>query len=283
MERCSGIPLRVIFLAKYNWICFTALYFWRIRPAVFTNVAKMLRCKTSLGFIKYICPLGHSFKKVYLTCKSRFCPSCGKVATDNWTDKLQTLLPDIPYQHIVFTIPGSLWLIIKANRAPALNLLFQCAKETLLEYCTYRGLIPGIMNVCHTFGRDLKFNPHIHMLVSSGGLTPNHTQWKQINYFYHEIIKKLWQAKVLSAIRECIQSGAFKKYPSHIKKLLEKAYSSSKNWYVHIGKQLKSAKIAAKYIGRYTKRPPIATTRISRFVDNQVYDGLSPGLLIFKE
>jgi hypothetical protein len=270
MELCSGIPLQKIFLTNSNWICFVALFFKRIRPAVLINVAKMLRCKTSLGFIKYVCPFGHSFKKVYLTCKSRFCPSCGKVATDNWIDKLQTNLPDIPYQHIVFTVPADLWKIIQANRAPALNLLFQCAKETLIEYCASRGLTPGIMDVCHTFGRDLKFNPHIHMLVSSGGLTVNRSQWKEINYFHHEIIKKLWRAKVLAAIRECIKSGTFKKYPAHIRALLERIYSSYKNWYVHIGKKLKNAKKAAKYIGRYTKRPPIATARISKFIDNEV-------------
>jgi hypothetical protein len=122
------------------------------------------------------------------------------------------------------------------------------------------------MAVCHTFGRDLKFNPHIHLLVSCGGLSKCKTKWINNSYLHHLALKETWRYQIITLLRNAATSGQIKLDPT----ILDKAYSSAKQWYVHIGKKLANAKKVVKYIGRYTKRPAIAQTRITSFINNVV-------------
>lgn len=108
MEVITGTSIADIFTTNGNWAAFVTMYAHRIRYAVLTNVQKVLQCKVSLGYAKFQCRDCGLQKTVYFTCKSRFCSSCGKVQTDNWIDKYETLFLNIPYQHVVFTIPAML-------------------------------------------------------------------------------------------------------------------------------------------------------------------------------
>lgn len=264
MEVVRGVSIKEIFQVNNNWIEFQRKFSQRIRPAVFINVAKVFLCKVGLGYVDFACPnsCGHQ-KRVPFTCKSRFCSPCGKVQTDTWIDKYEKTFLDIPYQHIVFTIPSILWPIIQCARWVGLNLMVKSAMQTVLDYTTSNfGYTPAIMAVIHTFGRDLKFNCHIHLLVSCGGLSQNKQKWIHNSYLHHKALKTLWRSKVTSAIRE--------KIPKTSAKILDKAFTSALDWYVHVGKKLGNAKQVVRYIGRYTKRPAIAQTRISSIENNQV-------------
>jgi len=164
-----------------------------------------------------------------------------------------------------------LWPLVQLNRWVCLNILLKSASSTILDYTKHnRGYRPAIMAVIHTFGRDLKFNPHVHLLVSCGGLSKNNKQWISNNFLPHDILKTLWKNSVVSEIRAAIKNNCITKYPENISTILNNAYTSYISWYVNIGKTLKGAKKVAKYIGRYTKRPAIAVSRITSFVDNIV-------------
>ncbi len=125
------------------------------------------------------------------------------------------------------------------------------------------------MTVVHTFGRDIKFNPHIHLLVSCGGLTPK-MKWKNNHYLHHEILKTLWRSTVLASIRKAIKDKIITRFSVGIETVLNRCYEVYHHWYVHIGKILQNAKSAVRYIGRYTKRPAIAATRILSLENGQV-------------
>jgi hypothetical protein len=271
MEAISGISLQNIFTANNNWSEFVSKFGCRIRDTVIKNVAKVMACKKDLGFAEYTCPCCGDKLQVHFTCKSRFCSPCGKVQTDNWIAKYESNFLDVPYQHVVFTIPQALWTFIQCNRRVGLNILLRAASETLLGYTRNTlGYTPAIMSVIHTFGRDLKFNSHVHCLVSCGGLSHNQRMWFSNTYLHHKPLKILWRNKVCSALRAAISDGTITKTTANIRHIIELCYSVYKDWYVHVGTKLNGAKAVTKYIGRYTKRPAIANTRISSFENNIV-------------
>ena len=116
-----------------------------------------------------------------------------------------------------------------------------------------------IVTVIHTFGRDLKWNPHVHMMVTEGG-KGNITEWRHIRYISYESLRKRWQKILLDEITNI--SGNTKE----VKLIKNKLYKEKvKGFYVHAKTEIKSAKIAAKYVGRYVGRPAIAESRILKY------------------
>ena len=116
-----------------------------------------------------------------------------------------------------------------------------------------------IVTVIHTFGRDLKWNPHVHMMVTEGG-KENITEWRHIRHISYESLRKRWQKILLDEITNI--SGNTKE----VKLIKNKLYKEKvKGFYVHAKMEIKSAKIAAKYVGRYVGRPAIAESRILKY------------------
>lgn len=135
-------------------------------------VTKMLACGTRIAGVKeYACDnLGCRHVR-YITnaCHSRACPSCGKKATDLWIAAQLNRLPDCDWQHLVFTLPDTLWALFEVNRW-LLNDLCRLAVDNLLYAAGLRGLDIGIFCAIHTYGRRLNWHPHIHVSVTCGGI-----------------------------------------------------------------------------------------------------------------
>lgn len=280
MEICSGkYSIKQIFLHNNNWETFRTKYKSLIRPDVTHNVDKIFSCKTDeLGFHQYVCPKCGHLKKVPHTCKSRFCSSCGKIAVDNWANKSISKFPDIQYRHIVFTLPEQLQVLCLLNRKLILNALFKLAALSIVSWTEQeKNCIPGIISVLHTFGKDLDFNSHIHIVVSCGGLSLDHSKWVAIDYFPEKVLKARWKYNVISFIRASFKNNLLllaepvkllKSYPA-FNSFLNMLYQRY-IWYVHIGKKLTSLFFTVQYVGRYTKRPVLAETRISDYDGNSV-------------
>ena len=250
-----------------HWDEFLKHYGKKVRKNVKSEVDKVLKCKDlRYGYIEFRCDECNVNKKVGFTCKSRFCTSCGKVYTDKWVDNMLTELINVKHRHIVFTIPEELRKFFGADRQ-RLKILPKCAAEAVMSWMKdlnkSEEFTPGIVTVIHTFGRDLKWNPHVHMMVTEGG-TGNKTEWKHIRYVNYEALRKRWQKILLD---EVVKNAGNSK---QIKTLKNKLYrNNGKGFYVHAKTEIKSAKIAAKYVGRYVGRPAIAESRI---LD---YDGIN--------
>lgn len=280
MEICTGkYSIKHIFQHNDNWINFKNHYAPLIRPDVHYNIDRVFLCKTDkLGFHQYACPqCGHT-KKVPHTCKSRFCSSCGKIAVDTWAQKSISQFPDIQYRHIVFTLPEQLRTLCLLNRKLMLNALFKFASQAIISWSKeQKNCTPGIISVLHTFGKTLEFNPHIHIIVSCGGLSSDQTQWITIPLFPEKVLKARWKYFVLNFVRSSFKKNIlqlakplilFNSYPAFNSfiNMLYKRYI----WYVHIGRKLSSLFFTIQYIGRYTKRPVLAETRISHYNGNSV-------------
>lgn len=243
-----------------HWSDFESIYYRRIRKNVKSEVEKTLGCKDlKKGYIEFKCYKCGETKKVGFTCKSRFCTSCGKVYTDKWIESMLGNLINVRHRHIVFTIPEELRAFFQKDRQ-RLKILPQCAAKAVMSWMQGQNkkeeFTPGIVTVIHTFGRDLKWNPHVHMMVTEGG-KGNITEWKHIRHFSYEALRKRWQKVLLDEIM--IVSDNSKK----MRALKNKLYAEkNRGFYVHAETEIKSAKIAAKYVGRYVGRPVIAESRI---------------------
>ena len=143
-----------------HWVEFIVQYKRWIRPVVFENVFKVLACRSPiLGCHIYRC-LGCGYTELIVhSCKSRFCPTCGKHATDVWADQVLNRLLDVPYHHLVMSIPWQLRIVILINRRDGLNLLVRAGCEAIQHWARQiKGMRMGILSVIHTFGSDMKWH-----------------------------------------------------------------------------------------------------------------------------
>ena len=232
---------KIKIILEDHWHGFLKIYENKIRSNVKKEVEKILKCKdTKYGFIELKCDKCNTKKKIGFTCKSRFCTSCGKIYTDNWIDNMLGNLINVKHRHIVFTIPEELRKFFGIDRQ-RLKILPKCAARAVTSWMhslnKKEEFTPGIVTVIHTFGRDLKWNPHVHMMVTEGG-KGNITEWRHIRYISYESLRKRWQKILLDEITNI--SGNTKE----VKLIKNKLYKEKvKGFYVHAKTEIKSGKI----------------------------------------
>ena len=154
-------------------------------------------------------------------------------------------LINVKHRHIVFTIPEELRKFFGIDRQ-RLKILPKCAARAVTSWMhslsKKEEFTLGIVTVIHTFGRDLKWNPHVHMIVTEGG-KGNITEWRHIRHISYESLRKRWQKILLDEITNI--SGNTKE----VKLIKNKLYKEKvKGFYVHAKTEIKSAKIAARYV-----------------------------------
>lgn len=275
METIRGrIAIRDIFLSNGNWERFRVEHGDQVRPAVKENVRRMLQCRTpELGFHVYACPDCGAGRVVPHSCKSRMCSSCGKPATDRWAEETLNRTLAVPYHHLVLSVPWEYRILALVNRNVMLNIFFRSAAAAIIEWCErYKGFTPGVTAVMHTFGSDLKFHPHVHLIVTAGGWSAAKGKWIGLTDGFlmpESGLKKRWKYQVTTRTTAAQKAGELK-----IPKLKDGrrwtpgailAQVIHLTWHVMIGSPLKEAGFAVRYIGRYTRRPVIAEGRILRY------------------
>ena len=256
-----------------HWDKFLSLHKDKIpkemQSSVIDAVNKMLICGTKeMGYAVYMCTncSQHPERIVFFTCKSRFCTSCGKcrsadqrknrIYVDNWVKKMTTEILDKSHRHLVFTIPEQLRAKIYQNRS-LLKVLSDTAAKVVIE--NTQDLTAGIITVVHTFGRDLSFNPHVHVLMSEGGLDKD-AKWLGIYFLPYSKLRKQWQYYLLTELRKHLPET------KDVSRLIDTLFVDyPKGFYVNAESKMDNAQKAAKYVGRYIARPAIAESRIQRY------------------
>ncbi len=277
-------PIKQLFRYRQVWWRFYQKHHHTLRPAIIENVIAMLSCGLTIrGYALFACSndvCTHT-KKVAFSCKSRFCPTCGKKATDQWIQTQQAVLPQTSWQHITFTMPSQLWQLFKLNRA-LLGQLSPLAAKTVQKVARQKKCLPGIFTALHTFGRDLKWHVHIHLSVTLGGLSEDHSAWQTL-YFPKRQIMPMWRYELVTLLRQAYQKGELVLPPGLQKRCptprdfntwLDEHYQ--KAWNVHFTRPSKNPKQVVNYLGRYLKRPPLAQSRLHHY-DGQtvVFDFLN--------
>lgn len=239
-----------------------------MRAAVRTNFAKVLMCRTdALGSEIYASSTEQ--KVVHHTCKSRACPSCGHRATRLWQREMWASLPDVKFAGVVFTMPDVLWPIFRRNRhllddLPALGaaVIAQWAKDA------YSASLM-ILVVRHTFGRHLNFNPHLHILVSAGGLRSSDDSWISGIRFDRAALMKRWRYALVTYLREALSRDliVWDLAPQALRSLLTAQYE---RWWSVDVQPCTTKEHFLRYAGRYVRRPPLAQYRILDHTPDEV-------------
>jgi hypothetical protein len=263
-------------ILEENWPSFYNKYKKLIRPTVIENVKKVIACADTsiLGYNTYVCPGCRKKRFVAHTCKSRFCNSCGKVKNDEWIEKAQTRLFNIPHKHAVFTIPWEFRLLFLENRY-LLSILHQSAGQAMVDWAKSVNLLPGVVTVLHTFGAKLNFNCHIHALYSLGGVDLKTGHFKEYSFISALSVKARFKTILLSKLRqEFISKNVY--VSSNLKSIWRQKFQTDvfyevqnklwdKGWYVWIGEELDNASSTVAYVGRYAKRPCLSEAKITSY------------------
>jgi len=234
-----------------------------IRPVVYSEVEKMMGCGSlSNGYAVYSCDNCNNFLYVPFTCKSRFCSSCGTKYTLDRADTISAKCISCPHRHITFTINSKLWPLFQHDRS-LLNLLFDAVSSTILSWFYDQNhkenFTPGFISTLHTFGRDLKWNPHIHVLLAEIKLGEDNS-CKKWDYFDFDALSKRFQKILLDLLSKKLG----KDFPVSLKKELFQKYKSG--FYVYAEKKkFKSLKEGIEYVTRYCGRAPISENRIKSY------------------
>ena len=254
--------LQKIFIDHYEEMIYTL----HPRKSVIENVDKMIHCgDPSFGGAMYGCPHCGNLKFVPFRCHSRFCPTCGnKYAMERTTSISFKMIP-VQHRHCVFTIDENLRIFFLNDRS-LLDCLFHAVESVIsrmfFKLNKSKNFTPGFVLVLHTFGRDLKWNPHIHCLLSEGGYS-NDGFWRNVHHFDYTYLRNAFRTALLDEMESRIGSS-FKK----VKALCYKDHQDG--FYVYAKPNHCDPKAVAKYIGRYLGRPVIATSRIDKYDGNFV-------------
>jgi hypothetical protein len=269
----AKITIKQILLSKQNWWNFYIKNHNKVRPSIVTNIVKLLSCRNVIrGHHEYMCSnknCSHT-KRIPHTCKSKACSSCGKKATETWIEKQNLLLPDTSWQHITFTMPSELWDFFWFNRK-LLNRIGLIASNSIKTISEKKKVIPGIFIAIHTFGRDLKRNVHVHLSATTGGLSKDFTQWKNL-FFNQSTLMRIWRYQIISLFRETHKRQQLVIPPS-VRKKLNPSFTFNdflnilykKVWIVHCSKPSSDHKQNVAYLARYIKRPPIAESKLRHY------------------
>lgn len=231
-------------------------------------VKKMLGCGSSEnGYATYICMHCGEEVVVGFSCKSSFCLSCARGYVDRWVEYISShLFAGVKYRHVVLTMPEELRNYFYKSK----NLLgylmavgHEMMESALSEYFREEVEIGSIV-VAQTASRNGGWNPHLHIIMTSGGLTKGkEPRWRELKYIPFGILHKKWQYYLFGMIKERIGTEEVKR---HIDRLW-KQYPDGLVAYLEKGEVPEGGKGLARYLAKYVVSPPIA---VSRLID---YDG----------
>ena len=235
-------------------------------------VDKMLRCGNpeQMGYIEYRClHCGQGKHLVSMSCKSSLCLRCAKVYVDDWVAQVGKMLHEgVIYRHIVLTVPEVLRTTFYQNAQALLSPFMKCGVKCLDDFFSTvsgKALKGGYIVVIQTHGRNGQYNPHLHIIATSGGWDEQAKQWVHLGYLPYPILHKKWQWYALEMCREALHTD-------EIDRLVHACYAKYPNGFVanvQKGDVPSRYQSLATYLAKYVVSPPISLRRIDR------YDGQS--------
>jgi len=219
-------------------------------------------CRTlKLGIMIFVCLLCGELRELYRSCKHRFCASCGASLTYKWGEETLSRLMNISHHHIVMTLPKSYRHLSLKNGNKLHNELFKVGAGVIQSWFSkHHGIRVGIVSVLHTSGSDLKYHPHIHMIVSRGGQDLSSGEYRVLRGSWlckNEELGRLLKAGYEKRLLSLYEKGQIEIYSklkdlSSFKRWMKK--QKMKHWIVSIQEPLSDIKSIVGYVGRYTKR-----------------------------
>ena len=227
------------------------------------------RCRTAaLGGHLDTCDRCGFSQPSYNSCRNRHCPKCQGAAQQDWIDERARRILPVGHFHVVFTVPDTLHRLAAFRREEVFAALFAAASQALLELGPSRlGAQLGFTMVLHTWTRDLRFHPHVHAIVSAGGLSLDGARWVDHPRFLLpvRVTGALFRGKMLDAIRRLHARGSFAGFdhfhdPEAFDRMMAKL--AKKRWVVYAKQPFGRPQHVLAYLGRYTHRVGISNHRL---------------------
>ena len=233
----------------------------------------IMQCRTAaLGGHVHACPDGHRARVWYNSCRHRSCPPCAYLQTERWLALQQARLLACDHSHGIFTLPhdrNPLWL---ANVPVRSTLLLQAVRDSvgeLLADAKYLGAQPGIIAALHTWSQTLGLHPHVHCLVTGGGVTPD-GHWKTVRQGFllpARVVMAVFRGKMLDAIRRAWTRGAVGVpeglRPQQVRNLLNRlGHPTKTRWNGRIMERYAHGAGGVTYLARYLRGGPIKNARL---------------------
>lgn len=223
-------------------------------------------CKTPvLGGRAIVCTdCGHQHR-IYLSCGNSQCPLCQSIKRLQWQDSLSVKMFNVPYSHVIFTVPRELHRIARNNKRGFYGLILRSAWSSTKKVCAdpeNLGGLPAMIAVLHTFGSDMKYHLHVHALVSFGGLSSNRWVWpkrkKWIGSF--RTMSREWKNALISEMHKAIKKKRIKPTVDHQQVV---ASIENKRWTVKQVPPTMHVERIQEYLSRYINRIAISKSRLS--------------------
>jgi hypothetical protein len=239
----------------------------------------ILRCRTAAlgGHIDECSRCGRQAIS-YNSCRNRHCPRCQSNARDRWLDARRSELLPTRYSHVVFTLPHELAPLALQNKRIVYGLLFRSSAETLLEIAEdprHLGAEIGFFSVLHTWNQKLQHHPHVHCVVASGGLSPDHSRWvrpRHEKFFLPEsVLSEVFRGKFTDALEQSFAAGELGFHgqlkpfaqPRLFRSFLRQLFRH--RWVVYCKPPFGGSDQVLRYLGAYTHRVAISNHRLVSF------------------
>jgi hypothetical protein len=233
------------------------------------------RCRTAAlgGHVERCGDCGHQ-RIAYNSCRNRNCPKCQGLARAQWLEDRQAELLDVPYFHVVFTVPDQIATIAFQNQVVVYDILFRAVAETLRTIAAdpeHLGAEIGVLAVLHTWGQNLLHHPHIHCLVPGGGIAPDGESWVACRpgfFLPVRVLSRLFRGLFLRYLEQAFTAGELNFFSAHrhlhepaaFRRYLTPVYKAE--WVVYAKRPFAGPAQVLDYVGRYTHRVAISNNRL---------------------
>jgi hypothetical protein len=247
-------------------------------------------CRTAAlgGHVEHCLDCGHE-RIAYNSCRNRHCPKCQALARAQWLDRQMHQLLPVPYFHVVFTLPAALADLVRANASVLYNALFQAAAQTLRAVAANPrrlGAQIGMLLVLHTWGQNLHHHPHVHAVVTGGGLSCNAAgqvdpspRWVACRpgfFLPVRVLSRVFRGKYLDQLRQAFDQGQLV-FPGKLAPLAEAAAFARwltplehTAWVVYAKRPFGGPEQVLKYLANYTHRVAISNQRLLALEEGRV-------------
>ena len=247
----------------------------RQQKRVLTDIAN---CRTAAlgGHLDRCSQCGYE-RPSYNSCRNRHCPKCQALAQEKWIEEQRARMLDVPHFHVVFTLPAELRPLAVFAPSVVYEALFHASARTLRAFARTRlDAVIGATLVLHTWTRKLELHPHVHAIVTAGGLARDGTKWHSAQRAFLFPVKAMSQvlrAKMLARLRRAYRDGSFKRFPDFrdpeaFARLTRRIAKLS--WHVYAKPSFNRADYVLQYLGRYTHRVGIANSRLLSISGNAI-------------
>jgi hypothetical protein len=218
----------------------------------------------------------------YNSCRNRHCPKCQGSQALAWMEARKAELLQVPYFHVVFTLPPRIGAIAYQNKAVIYDLLFKASAETLLTIAAdpkRLGVRIGFTSVLHTWGSAMTHHPHVHMIVPGGGISLDGSRWISSSEDYLlpvPVLSLLLRGKMLAMLKAAHQAGRLQFFGPHAELVDRRAFKAwleplyDTNWHVYAKRPFAGPEQVLAYLARYTHRVAISNSRLISVEQNGV-------------